>query len=61
MTFTLPCDIERRPLSERLRIYACQIAPCDGGLRLSALLEEAACELELHDAAGPPWAPRPLA
>jgi hypothetical protein len=46
--FTLPGDMERRPLSERLRIYARQIAAREGGLRLIALLEESADELDLY-------------
>lgn len=48
IVFTLPADIERRPMAERLRIYARQIAPRGGGLRLVALLDEAADELDLH-------------
>lgn len=48
IVFTLPKDIERRPVGERLRIYARQIAAREGGLRLIALLEEAADELDLH-------------
>lgn len=48
IVFTLPTNIERRPMAERLRIYARQIAPRGGGLRLVALLEEAADELDLH-------------
>ena len=48
IVFRLPADIERRPLPERLRIYASQLAPRDGGLRLIALLEEAADELQLR-------------
>ena len=48
IVFTLPMDIERRPMSERLRIYARQIAAREGGLRLIALLEEAADEIDLH-------------
>jgi hypothetical protein len=48
IVFTLPMDIERRPVYERLRIYASQIAAREGGLRLIALLEEAADELDLQ-------------
>ena len=47
IVFRLPADMERRPLPERLRIYARQLAPREGGLRLIALLEEAAAELDL--------------
>ena len=47
IVFTLPTDIERRSTSERLRLYARQIAPREGGLRLIALLDEAADELDL--------------
>lgn len=47
IVFTLPSDIEWRPLSERLRLYARQIAAREGGLRFIALLEEAADELDL--------------
>ena len=58
IVFTLPTDIERRTTAERLRLYARQIAPRDGGLRLIALLDEAAAELELHAGAGTaPWMP----
>jgi hypothetical protein len=52
--FNLPTDMERRPMPERLRIYARQLAPREGGLRLIALLEEAADELELAAQAGAP-------
>ena len=48
IVFSLPADIERRSLGERLRIYARQIAAREGGLRLIALLEEAADELDLR-------------
>ncbi len=48
IVFTLPADIERRSMSERLRLYARQIAPHEGGLRLIALLDEAADELDLN-------------
>ena len=48
IVFTLPTDIERRSMSERLRLYARQIAPREGGLRLIALLDEAADELDLN-------------
>lgn len=48
IVFTLPKDIEHRPTAERLRIYARQIAPREGGLRLIALLDEAADELDLN-------------
>ena len=48
IVFTLPKDIERRPTAERLRIYARQLSPREGGLRLIALLDEAADELDLN-------------
>ena len=55
--FKLPADIEHRPLPERLRVYASQLAPREGGLRLIALLEEAADELELVAQPFDPWVP----
>lgn len=57
IVFELPADIERRPLPDRLRVYAAQLAPRDGGLRLIALLEEAAAELELVARPSDPWWP----
>ena len=57
IVFKLPADIECRPLPERLRVYASQLAPRDGGLRLIALLEEAADELELVARPFDPWVP----
>ena len=50
IVFTFPTDIERRSMPERLRLYARQIAPRDGGLRFIALLDEAADELDLNAA-----------